>query len=267
MQRIDFDCYKVAAKIPLVPFAFYFGLQEQSHRKEYLEIKEDCLARIIKYNRVEQSVYIFECGCITFVNFNAEEMHIFFHFMDTISKLNKQLYFDCRQSFSISVEDKNAFCLVEQTAELEELNAVVIPTIGIALAKLTALVVMEEELKKIFDEAEVFVERMQKGKINIRAIKYARETAKILRFEYNSAYCIRIFERCDIANSFIESRILFDRFLENFEYRKRIKVLQQKMAALHDIFNLFIVLSQNWQEDFELYIEIFLLAIFPFFYL
>lgn len=268
MRQINFNCYKIAAKIPLASFALFLGVQEMPHHKEYMEIKRDYLTQILKYDKEEQAVFLFEFGCITFVNFNLEEIRTFSVFMDKFLKNSKrQTFIRFHQPFSISVDDQNSFHLFGASSSINKFSGIVIPTIGIALAKLTALMAIEENLNLIFDETENLVNRMQNGKINIKAAKYAKEMAKILRFEYDSAYCIHVFERCDIANSFLESRILYDQMIENFNYRKRINILQQKMDALHYIFKTFMSFSQNWQENRQLYIEIALLALFPLFYL
>lgn len=267
MRTIHFNCYKIATKIPLIPFAHDLG-QELPHHREYTEIYGDCLARILKHGIKEQTAYVFEFGCVTFVNFNTDEIQTFSLFMDQYFHNNKrQTFLKYNQFFSISVDDQNSFHLFYDDSTIIEFSPIVIPTISIALAKLMALSAMEENLDIIFDETEGFVNRMQNGKINIKAAKYAKKMAKVLRFEYDSAYSIRVFERCDIANNVLESRILYDQLMRKFQYTKRIRILQQKMETVHTIFTAFLSYSQSWQENRELYIEIALLALFPLFYL
>lgn len=267
MKHIDFECYKVAAKLPLAVFRSYLGVKQQPHRSEYLEIKGGSLAQVMKYGKEEQSVFLFSFGCVTFVQFSPDEIRLFLHFMDALMKPGRNSALAGREALSFDVSGEGLFRLREQDAEEMRFSPLVVPTLAAALAKLTALSAMEEDVLTIFDEAESFVDRMQRGRLNIRAVKYAKEMAKILRFQYDSAYCIRIFERCDLAEQYLESRVLFDRFMEEHQYRQRIQVLQQKTDALHRTFDTFLTLSQNWQENRELYIEIALLAIFPFFYL
>jgi len=268
MNTIHFNCYKIATKITLIAFAHDLGVLELPHHKEYMEINGDSLAKILKHAIGEQTVYVFEFGCVTCVNFNADEIQTFSLFMDQYFHNNKrQTLLKYNQLFSISVDDQSLFHLFPDNSSLNQFSPIVIPTIAIALAKLIALSAMEENLDVIFDETEGFVNRMQNGKINIKAAKYAKKMAKVLRFEYDSAYSIRVFERCDIANNILESRLLYDQLMQKFQYTKRITILQQKMETVHTIFTAFLSYSQNWQENRELYIEIALLALFPLFYL
>jgi required for meiotic nuclear division protein 1 len=241
-------------------------MKETPRRREYILLEGDGLAQVLKYARENQVAYLFHYGCVVFVNCSTDEMRSMLHFVVSgFCSGSAASYY--HESFFLEADDENHYCLFEGALEHLPMDCFVIPTIANALAKLTALAVMEEEIGKTYDEAETFIVHMGRGRINLKAKRYAAEVAKIVRFQYNSAYSVRIFERYDIADAHIGARTLYDAFMAHFEYGERIDALRQKIAALEDIFRIFLSLSQSWQENRELYIEIALLILFPLFYL
>ena len=265
MKQISLDCYRIGNSLPLDELRKFLGMKETPRRREYIALEGDNLAKVLKYSREDQAAYLFHYGCITFVNCSTDEMRSVLHFVTAGfgSGSSEPPY---REAFSFIVDDENRYSLFDGTPSVP-FDRFVVPTLANALAKLTALAVMEEEVGKTFDDAESFISRMGRGHVNLKAARYAREVAKIVRFQFNSAYTVRIFERCDIADIHVEARALYDLLMAHFEYGERIGVLHQKISALEDIFSMFIGLSQKWQENRELYIEIALLALFPLFYL
>ncbi len=265
MKRFAFDCYRIGNSLPLSTLRAFLGMKETPRRRQYVALEGDSLAQVLKYAREGQAAYFFDYGCITFVNCSTDEARSLLHFICSgfLPDSTGSYY---HESYSLEVGDTNQYCLFEGDSALP-FDRFVVPTIANALAKLTALAVMEEEIGKTFDDAEAFIQRMGRGRVNLHAVKYAREVAKIVRFQYGSAYTVRVFERFDIADAHIGARALYDAFMTHFEYGERIDALRQKIGALEDIFRMFLALSQKWQENRELYIEIALLAVFPLFYL
>lgn len=265
MKRIAFDCYRIGHALPLSALRSFLGMKESTRRRQYIALEGDSLALILKYTREDQAAYLFNYGCVTFVGCSTDEIRSILHFI-TSGFCPDYTGSSYHETFSVEVNDDGRYRLFEDAADAP-FDRFVVPTIANALAKLTALSVMEEDIGKTFDDAETFIRRMGHGRVNLHAIKYAREVAKIVRFQYGSAYTIRVFERFDIADAHINARALYDAFTAHYEYRERIEALRQKIGALEDIFRMFISLSQKWQENRELYIEIALLALFPLFYL
>lgn len=241
-------------------------MKETPRRREYIRLEGDSLAQVLKYSRPGQAAYLFPYGCVTFVSCNTDEMRSVLHFITSgFGTEGAAPYY--HEAFSLEVDDKGGYSLFEGAPQRGAMDSFTVPTIANALAKLTSLAVMEEEVGRTFDEAETFIQRMGRGKINLKATKYAREVAKIVRFQYDSACIVRVFERCDIADAHIGARALYDDFMAHFEYGERLHALRQKIGALEDIFRIFLSLSQKWQENRELYVEIALLILFPLFYL
>jgi|AGTN01.3.fsa_nt_gi Uncharacterized conserved protein len=265
MKRIAFDCYRIGNSFPLGALRAFLGMKETPRRREYIALEGDSLAQILKYAREGQAAYLFHYGCVAFVNCSTDERRSVLHFI-TSGFCPDNTGFSYHEAFAVEADDAGRYRLFEG-ASSAPFDRFVVPTLANALAKLTALAVMEKEIGRTFDDAEAFINRMGRGRVNLHAAKYAREVARIVRFQFNSAYAVRIFERCDIADAHIDARALYDRFMAHFEYAGRIDALRQKIDALEDIFRMFISLSQKWQENRELFIEIALLALFPLFYL
>ena len=205
MRRITFDCYRIGNSLPLSALRAFLGMKETPRRREYILLEGESLAQVLKYERENQAAYLYHYGCAVFVNCSTDEMRSMLHFIVSgFCSGSAGSYY--HESFSIEADDENHYCLFEDASERLPLDRFVVPTLASALAKLTALAVMEEEIGKTYDDAETFIAYMGRGRVNLKAKRYAAEVARIVRFQYNSAYTVRIFERCVTSRRRISER-------------------------------------------------------------
>lgn len=262
-ETINWNCYKVAHSLPLLQIASFFSAEEPLKWKKYIKIDGHQLTSVLKCGNQQKSVFLFEFGCITFVNFTQEEKGRMFDLFESIScHMSNDLLSRYHETFQVQINKLKMFQPFPESTEPLEYNDCVVPVIATALAKDTALSSLEDDIDNLLDESEGIIESLRRAKLNINVIKYARKIATLLRFQYNSANSVRVFDRSDTANSSIAAKQLYNEFMKACSFSERVNVLRQKSGELRHIFDMYASLSQSWKENRLLYFEIFLLALF-----
>ncbi len=266
MRQLHLDSYRLGQSIPLARVASQLDGSALPRRREYLELRGDTLRSLTGQNREDQAVYLFRFGCVVFVNMSDSDIQRFLGLLPLNVETPADPLLGNHEAHTLTVDDDGTLVFHDGSPAVT-FSAANISAAANALAKLSALAFMEERISRIYDDAEGFMSRMRSGRLRFRALLYAGEISKLLRFQYISAFNVRVFERCDIADAHIDVRRFYDLFMAAYEYQDRIRILRDKTEALDGIFRLLIPLSQNWQESRTLYAEIFFLAMFPLFYL
>ncbi len=262
-ETIKWNCYKVAPSLPLMAIASFFGFEDPIKWKKNIKLDGNQLASVLKYADNRKAVFLFEFGCITFVNITTEENRRILEYLESIScNIASDLLVRYRYSFSIHINESGMYHPFLKKQGLLLYDEDVVPVISAALAKDTQLFWLEDEMENLLDKSESVIDRLRRAKLNINTLKYSRELALMLRFQYNSAYSVRVFDRSDAANSSLSAKNLYDEFMADCCFHDRLDVLQQKSDELHHIFNIYSILSQSWKENRLLYFEILLLVLF-----
>ena len=81
MTTIRFKSCKIGVSIPLEKPRSFFRLQKSSVWKEYITLQEHHLVDILKKPCESMAAYLFDFGCITFVNFEEPDIQVFLEFM------------------------------------------------------------------------------------------------------------------------------------------------------------------------------------------
>lgn len=262
-KQIYLNGYRVGRSIPLAKASARLLGGSAPRHHEYLELRGDILRLYLENAREDQALYLFPYGCVVSVNMSFNALRRLMDALPLAAEHPARLSHHEAHTLRI---DGGMLTLFEGEAPFA-CDESCVPVTANALAKLSALSFMEERISRIYDDAEHFITGMRRGRLRFRAVPYAREIAKLLRFQHTSAFHVRVFERCGIADAHADARRLYDRFMAANEYDKRISILREKAESLGNIFRLLLPLSQNWQESGLLYAEILFLAIFPLFYL
>ncbi len=252
-KRIIFDCCKAAQKFSLLRLSDFFGISEFFKWSDCLKIDGKALAIIFKYIDLEKTIFIFDYGCIVFVNFILEEEKmIFFDFLRSLS-------FNINNDFIIKY--RSSFILSENFEDVEGESEEYISLIAGILAKDTALAYLEENANVLLDESESIVESLKRAKLNISAVKYAKKIAPMLKFQYSGAYFTKVFLSNDKFHSEAAKKF-YENLGAEYLFNERIKALEQKTNELRRVYGAYFSISQSWKENRLLYFEIALLAVF-----
>ncbi len=264
MVNIKIKSVKVAAFFSLDKIMELLKIPMQFKWDEYLILSGSDLDLILKYNTTDKHVYIFKYGCISFANFEDEEIFTFIKYIESIgSKINYSLIYKYYDIHNIKVLPNQRIKLWQSSDVEYDYSDKLIHTISIILSKSTELYRFESELNKLLDEAEKFIIFLQKGRLGFYRRKSSLLISRILRFKYDSIHNIRVLDRPGFVEQSLSLRNIYDNLSKYYELDERINIVKGKISSLHDILDLYTSLSFNQSGTRLLLFEIFLLALFP----
>lgn len=268
MRTINFKSYKIASFLPLERIAAFLKTQIQFSWNEYIMLSGDHLNMILKYHTDGKYAYLFNYGCISFVNFDDNEVYTFIRYIESIgAKVNSGLIYKFRESHIINVDDNLACKLWRKNDKEYKYSECINHIVSVVLAKSTELYMFETELDRLLDNAEKFILFLQKGRLRFYRKKSSIIVSKILRFEYESIHSVRILERPGFVERSLESKEIYDALSHHYQLDDRFTILQGKINDLREILRLYSSLSHK-QSQSRLYLfEIFLLSLFPAFHI
>lgn len=268
MENIRIKSIKATTFFSLNKIVEFLGIPMKFSWREYITLSESELDLVLKYNTKNKHVYIFKYGCISFVNFEDEEIYTFIKYIESIgAKINYTLLYKYYDIHNIKVLPDQRVELWENSNCEYSNNDSLIHIISVILSKSTELSKFESELNRLLDDAEKFIIFLQKGRLGFYRRKSSLLISKILRFEYDSIHNIKILDRPDFVEQALELRDIYDNLSKYYELDERLNVVKGKIDSLHDILDLYSSLSFNQIENRLILFEIFLLALFPAFHL
>jgi len=251
MKTISFYSSKIASSIDLKKVAAAYRLSTPESWKECIILEEQQLIDIYKVRMPSKRIYIFSYGCVVFENFGADETGEFLKSISlVIGEPDYQMLAKYNESYTLHPEDGR------ESPSISYITAVV-------LAKSSALSRQEDTVDLLLDEAESFIDKLQTAVFITSTRKFSKTLARIIRFEHESTAAIKLFERPAEASGSLALREAYDRLSDSFELEDRYDVLEKKISELRSIVRSYAGLRNNSQEKRLLFIEIFLLSIFP----
>lgn len=264
MERIMLNTFKVASRLPLARIASFINLRQDVSWKESIKFDGVDVEKILNYASTNKAVYLYKYGCITFLNFNQDEISIFLDYLGTLfidldykllSKFNETHEMILSSDVYVNLWAGNEVKFHYQRY-VDDIAAAV-------LAKSTELYKIETELSEVLDEAGTFIIQLNKGYLRANSKKVAATLAKSIRFKYRSIESVRLLGRPSEFKKTIESRQIFDKMSEYFELNERYAVLSNQMYILDSITGEYLSFGSKQSERRLLLFEILLLASFP----
>mgnify|MGYP001245896558 CR=1 FL=1 len=265
MEKISFNCFKIASRLPLDRVASHFEIQRPVSWQNYILLESGRLDRVFKFKGPQKQAYLFDFGCVVFINFDLESMKHFIGYLDSITG-NIDYSFFARYSDSHVIEImQDGICSLWHGSDRRiEYFEGIITVVSLALAKSTALMHIENRLASMLDESERFIEFLQKGRLGTKSRKFVKVATKVLRFEYETINNLRIFDRfVPLSDRPAAEKEAYKIMEEYYELLERFEIIESKIEDLKGIIRRYHYLSQNTIESRLIIIEIFLLALFP----
>lgn len=268
MERIHFSAYKISQRINLSTVSACFGTAAPQSWEHVIMIGSSSLNQVFGHTMPSKHVLVFDFGCIVFVNFHNDEINTFLLYLEpVIENLDYKLLVKFNEKHEIRVYSDGSFSLYGNIPLLQDYNDSIIPVAAAVLAKSTALNFIEAEVEILLDKTDDIINQMQKGLLKAKHRRYAALITKILRFNYESAGSIRIFDRPSYANASFQSRKVYDTLAVYYELYDRFSILGKKTEELWKISRSYSSLSSTQRENRLILFEVFLLALFPLSYL
>ncbi len=263
MENIIFNTYKVASRLPLTKIAKYFNKTQDVAWKEYIKIEEQEIENILKYNSSNKAVYLYKYGCITFLNFNQNEIYIFLEYLKQIYVyLDSKLFSKFNESHMIISFDDYIILWEGSNTEIQY-HKKLYDIVASILAKSIELYKIETELSDVLDEAGKFISYLNKGYLRANNKKVISIIVKCIRFKYRSIESVRLLGIPLEFNKTIELRKIFDMMSDYFELNERFLVLSNRMNVLDSITKGYFEFRNKKSERRLLMFEILLLCLFP----
>lgn len=265
MERISLNTYKVAARLPLARIASFFNLRQDAGWKEYIKIDGTEVEKILKYASAKKAVYLYKYGCMTFLNFNQDEISIFLDYLGMLFvELDYQLLSHFNETHVMFLSSEGDVSLWEGADVKFHYQPQVEDIAAAVLAKSTELYTIETELSEVLDDAGHFIANLNSGYLRANTKKVTSTIAKSIRFKYRSIESVRLLDRPSELSRALDARQMFDKMSEYFELNERYAVISNQMDILDSITGEYFSFRSKLSEKRLLIFEIVLLSIFPF---
>lgn len=264
MRTLRFKSCKLSPSIPLEKTATFFRMPRTSSWKEYIVLYGHHLEEVLKKPCGSMRAYLFEFGCMTFVDFDEADIQIFLEFMEgMVEDVDYSMVARFAETHVLEVENESEFRPWPESGSTYIFEDAVIPLTAMILAKSSALNKIELDVNANIDESETYIEYLRKGRLRLNKKTLSMMISKFLKFEYESMNNIRIFDRSVAANNSLSSREIYDALSEYYELHDRFDVLQNKIGSLRSTMKSYNSLSYRQIENRLYVFEIFLLVLFP----
>ena len=263
MRTMHFKSCRISSGIPLEKLVSFFRMQRSSIRKHYVILGETELALVLKTSTGSRRAYLFEFGCITFVDFEEFEIQLFIEFLTGMAdRIDYAMVAKFADSHTLEIDDNQEYLPWRTCPQAYHFEDSVVPIISIILAKSVALDKIEKDVGNHLDESEKYIDYLQKGRLRINRKSLTAFISGFLKFEYESIRSIRIYDRSFSDNN-TGCKEIYDSLSGFYELNDRFDVLQGKIKSLHNTMKTYNALSYQRAENRLYLFEIVLLFLFP----
>lgn len=263
MKTLSFYSFKAGKKLPIMQLASYFNIKQDAGWREFVKINSNEVEKILKYTSPSKAVYLFSYGCITFLNFDINETHVFMEYLNKLTDAHMELVSRFYETHTIIVDDDGYASLWEDAEEKFQYNRHIDDIVSCVLAKSTELSKIETELSAVLDEADNFILHLNKGRLRADRKKVIPTIAKCIRFKYMTIESARILDRPSEFGNTIESRRIFEEMSKFYELYDRYSSFSSRTDVLDSITGEYFDFGDNQAYTRLLKIEMVLLALFP----
>lgn len=263
MEKLIFNTYKISDRLPLSKIAPFFNQRKEAGRKEYIKVEGTEVDNIMKYGSENKSVYLYKFGCITFLNFDQDEISMFLEYLETLFiEIDYKSLSKFNETHVIVLSSDDQLSLWEDAEDTFPYQKYVDDIAAAVLAKSTELYKVETELSEVFDETGHFISELSHGYLRTNTKKVVSAIAKSIRFKYRSIESIKLLDRPSEFKT-LEAREIFDTLSVYYELDERYTMLSNQMKIMDSITGEYFSFRNKTFERRLLLFEIILLASFP----
>ena len=270
MKTLQLKTFRIASKLVLDPIIQYFGHPLSGNGNSCIILDNSQVTYILKHNAadIKKQAFLFDFGSIVLLDFDSDEVRTFLQFLDSlVCNIDYSMFAKFHERHTLELYPEGIVSLWKGSSTRIKYDDTVIALIAEILAKSTALKRTEYDLDILLDEAEIFINRLQAGRLKANSKAFAAICAKLLRIEYEITAGIGIFDRPECHGRSKAQINVYDILAEYYELASRLKILERKAGELRNIVGSYSGISYNRQERRLILFEVFLLALFPVSYL
>lgn len=262
MNNMKFNTYAVAKEIDLNKIAVAFGINRKYAWEEALIIRDSLLEKIVddKIDK-EEKIFIYSFGSIVFINTTRKHTE---KFMEQLKKLLPNInerHAAFAENYAINISPGDDIELTDSYVRAPKMETYYPELVSIVIAKSAALARIEEHLGKIFDNLEMKIDNLEKGRVRTGNKELARLSSSIIRHEYNSIAYIMILDKPNIAWTNSEAGLFYDDLSDFFELNARYEVIKSKTEILRNVVDGLASVSQSMRGLFVEWIIVVLIIV------
>jgi len=260
MQDFQFNAYALGGEIDLTRLAGRLGIQRKYRWEEPMKLNPATFA--ITGAVDSQQVYLYYFGGMVFISCSSDTIA---HFIDTIRQhvpsLRENLQINYREEYQLRIDPEQKSAITNDYAVLQRHNPVFVDIICFVIAKSVALERIEERIDFVFDEVEVMIANLGRGKLELPDRDMARLASSILGFKFTSIAHIMVLDKPDITWDNPDADRLYTTMAGLFELNQRYFEIKHKSETLLDMTDVFSTLSNARRSARLEWIIIILIAI------
>lgn len=260
---IKIECYKICSNLDLKALASYFDVPYNEKYPNHILLSGKAISSIIKVRSNSKFLFMYEFGCIVFVDFSLDQIHSAFGFLETITDvMDYKLIHQFNENLTLTVNDNQVLLRINDFPCMLDYNENILHIACGLISKSTSLLVTEAQITTVLDDAENIVNYLQKAKLRINTKKFVSSISHMARFQYNAIKSFSTFKRNSTLYRNTNSKSFYSILCHYYEIDDRNSILESKIDQINRLISSHTTLSYNREEMRLLLFECVLLAMF-----
>lgn len=260
MEQFTFKAFVFDSELDLNRLATRLEIPRKYRWEEPMKLHPATFAPVTGDDTARAYLYYF--GSVVFLNCSAD---IIASFLERIPRhadtLKGQTVLPYREEYRLQIDPGLGPDITNDYAVMPNCDPAFLDIICFVIAKSVALERIEERIDVVFDEVEVLIANLGRGRLELRDRNLARLASSILSFKYTSIAHIMVLDKPDITWDNPEADRLYLTMASMFELNQRYQEIKHKSETLLDMTGVFTGLSHARRSARLEWIIIILIAI------
>lgn len=260
MELFTFKAFAFGGELDLNRLAVKLSISRKYRWEEPMKLSPVTFAPAVGTDL--ERVYLYYFGGVVFLNCSSD---IIARFLDSIPQyaesLKGQIQLPYREEYRLEIDPDREPAITNDYAVMPRYNLSYLDIICFVIAKSVALERIEERIDVVFDEVEVLIANLARGKLELPDRDMARLASSILSFKFTSIAHIMVLDKPDITWDNPEADRLYLTMASLFELNQRYLEIKHKSETLLDMTAVFTSLSHARRSARLEWIIIVLIAI------
>jgi uncharacterized Rmd1/YagE family protein len=260
MKLFTFKAFAFGGELDLNRLAIKLGITRKYRWEEPMKLNPVTFA--LADGDDSERVYLYYFGGVVFLNCSGD---VIARFLDSIPQyaesLKGPLQLPYREEYRLEIDPGREPAIANDCAVMPLYNQAYLDIICFVIAKSVALERIEERIDVVFDEVEVLIANLGRGRLELPDRDMARLASSILSFKFTSIAHIMVLDKPDITWDNPEADRLYTTMAGLFELSQRYLEIKHKSETLLDMTGVFTDLSHARRSARLEWIIIILIAI------
>lgn len=263
MKTVKIVCYKISNRLKLSTLASYFDVHSDVKNLNFILIKDKAISSIIKVQSNSKFIYMYEYGCIVFVDFSSDEIYSTLEYLENIiGFIDYKLISHFNENLVLTIDNGQMLTKINDFPCEFEYNGDILSIACGLISKSTVLFTAETEISTVLDQAENIVNYLQKAKLRIKTRDFVSSISHMARFQYNTIKSLGLFSSTLAFKRNLNIRRFYSILYYYYEIDDRANIIESKIDQINRLISSYTTLSYNRQEMRLLVFECILLAMF-----